>query len=192
MGYPTQSAVTPGNRPCIRFLYVASNVCLHLPSDPASQVTPLLSANRFRTSRLFRDLEQHCSAPSRLETCPAHPTDGTFVANTKPNRKANPTDFPFSVAFKISDAEGHGEGAGDEAIKKAAKPPKKVPSAAELPTSALPSTASGRRQSEKTVGTTQPRAPARGYPQSAPSARIATHTTNTDLISKPTRLQNDH
>ncbi|MBP8073642.1 MAG: hypothetical protein KAY96_02695 [Bacteroidia bacterium] len=37
---------------------------------------------------------------------------------------------------------------------------------------ALAPTASGRRQSEKTVRTTQPRAPARGYPQTAPSARI--------------------
>ncbi len=54
-------------------------------------------------------------------------------------------------------------------------------------------------KAEKTVGTTQPRASTRGYPQTAPSARIATHTNNNDsifrsakLISPQTRSQSHH
>ncbi len=43
-------------------------------------------------------------------------------------------------------------------------------------------------KAKKMVGPTQPRAPARGYPQTAPSARIATHTNNNDSIFRSAKL----
>ena len=65
-GFLIQRSITQRDRPYIRFLYVAPNICLQLPSDPASRQTPLLSTIGFRSLRLLRDLRTSSSHPLAL------------------------------------------------------------------------------------------------------------------------------
>jgi hypothetical protein len=66
LGFPVRRRVTPPHRPCIRFLFVSSEVCLKASSPPHLAVTQLPSANGSgHTAR--RGL-----SPPRSVPCPAH------------------------------------------------------------------------------------------------------------------------
>ena len=53
LGFLISGSVTQTDRPHIRFLFVASSVCLRLPSDSRLPGTPLPSTIGFRSSRLL-------------------------------------------------------------------------------------------------------------------------------------------
>ncbi len=48
LGFVLSRELTPVPQPPMRFLFIGSELCLQLPSDPTSRWTPLLSASSFR------------------------------------------------------------------------------------------------------------------------------------------------
>jgi len=47
MGFALSRKLTPVPQPCMRFVFLGSELCLGLPSDPTSRWTPLPSANSY-------------------------------------------------------------------------------------------------------------------------------------------------
>ena len=64
--------------PCMKFLFVRSDVCRQLPSDFTSRWTPLLLAMQFTLLGLARDF---------------HPLDNAHAERTKKNRSPVLKDF---------------------------------------------------------------------------------------------------
>lgn len=48
MGFALSRKLTPVPQPLMRFVFLGSELCLGLPSDPTSRWTPLPSANSYR------------------------------------------------------------------------------------------------------------------------------------------------
>jgi len=56
LGVLIHGSVTPREKPYIRFLFVISDFCLQLPSDPRSHGTPLPATIGFQSLWLLKDL----------------------------------------------------------------------------------------------------------------------------------------